>query len=191
MSVSLLAIIALQACHQETGCAKSVNANTLSEFAVPDAPWPQAYDVPALRDWEQVTQLGEDTVQRLKLQAYAGDPKSAVILAEFSRRSDSRSSEEEARWRRIAAESGDVPSMIDIAWAEQLAGGEERCLRAKFWLERAAIGQSKLPVSSELRNPSPAEEVGLYGLRDNWTKCLEGNAAAYLGVARPDSASKK
>jgi len=153
-----------------------------TEYSVPGAPWPTEYSVPTMKVWDDVTRLSPDDIRQLMRQAYAGDPRSAVIVAEFTKRSESLGKDAEA-WRHIAAENGDVPSMIDIAWNEQLAGGEQHCLRAKFWLERAAVGQAKLPVSPELKNPSPAEEVGLYGLRDNWDKCLAGHAAAYLGVA--------
>jgi hypothetical protein len=115
-------------------------------------------------------------------QGYGGDPLSAVLVAEYfawQRPPDKRADE---KWRLIAAENGDLTAAVSYAKSLELIGGEEHCLRAKFWLERAALQLQRMPRSPNVKEVDPARAVGLLTLRDHWQQCLDGKASGYIGV---------
>jgi len=160
-------------------------------MSIPNAPWPVTYVNQEQRTLEGLTAVSESNLQLLKRQGYAGDPVSAVLVAELYERSEPFDKDAVQNWRRIAAENGDTPSCVAHAFSLQQMGGEENCLRAKFWLEKAALGQAKLPRPNNDKTSDPAKEVGLYALRDHWQQCLDGHAAGYLGMPAPDEQAFK
>jgi hypothetical protein len=186
----VFSVFVLQACDhggEQTKDSTYVDANAGAEKLIPNAPWPVDSDIPVMKTWDEVAALPEDVVHRLMRQGYAGDPKSAVVVAEFQVHLKPPDKDAELKWRQIAAENGDVASMTDVAWSEQLMGGEDRCLRAKFWLMRAAEKLSQTDEYRKDKNSTPYQDVGLFVLRDKWQECVSGNAATYLGTKPLDA----
>jgi hypothetical protein len=154
----------------------------MQSLAMPDAPWPLTYKYPVYRTREDVAKVSDADLQLLKRQGYAGDPVSAVLVAEYYTMLAPPDRDVAREWRRIAAENGDFTAAVTHAKSLELRGGEEHCLRAKFWLEQAASRLEKLPQPSDVKKVDPARVVGLHTLRDHWQQCLDGHASAYVGT---------
>jgi hypothetical protein len=164
--------------------AESLKPAKITKIKVPDAPWPAVIETPNLSSWGDAAALDSKTIEKLMEQGNAGDARSAVIVAAYFANSKSPNRSEADKWTLIAAENGDAPSAVEVAWSLQSQGGKESCLRAKFWLEKAALTQEALPSASGKNELSVEEELGLVTLRDNWQACLDGHGATYLGLPK-------
>jgi len=113
---------------------------------------------------EQVT---TDDLHRLEQQAYGGDPLSANLLMQYYAQPATSQAAQVLKWRQIAAENGDSMAAGLVASDLSRKGGEERCLRAKFWEERAL--RINLERSGEV---SPTNISNLEVLASDWDKCV-------------------
>jgi len=135
---------------------------------IPNAPWPTNVRVPAIKAQSVREQISEEELGRLEKQALAGDAASANIVMRYHGEFGGANPLLATKWRKFAAENGDVMAMGLEANALTSAGGEENCLRAKSWYERALLIQQSEGSSTE------ALLANLVGLAENWQRCLSG-----------------
>jgi hypothetical protein len=186
LSLLFAVVVICQGCDSSSQVLESTTKSrpvTAEASAIPNAPWPLTHKYPEYRIAEDAAKISDADLQLLIRQGYGGDPVSAVLLAEHYAKSDPPDRDAAQKWRRIAAENGDFTAAITHALSLELKGGEENCLRAKFWLENAVVRLEELPRPKNGKKEDSARVVGLYSLRDNWQKCLDGNASAYIGTS--------
>ena len=119
------------------------------------------------------SQLSRGQVEGLKRQALSGDPESAILLRRYFAELSPMNRAEVDRWTQVAAENGSSVGASILAASLGDLGGEENCLRKKFWLERAIQ-----------LNPNDAAlvttaTINLSVLAENWDGCVaRGKSAA-------------
>ncbi len=131
-------------------------------------PWPTKMEIPPRDPNRPISaQLNAREVAQLQRQGWGGDPESALLLRQYFGETSSAVNEIE-KWERISAENGSSVGAALLASRLTELGGEQNCLRAKFWLERAA---SEFSAS----NPPAGVEVNieLEVLAEKWAQCVE------------------
>jgi hypothetical protein len=152
-------------------CACDASRDTASR--VEAKPWPTKVAIPQWNSSRRVSdQLSTAQVAQLKRQAWGGDPASAYLLHLYYVDLPSASREDSVTWLHIAAENGHGVAASNLASYFQRLGGEQNCLRAKFWYERAIERLADNPgAATAIKNMNLAE------LAESWEGCLERGAA--------------
>jgi hypothetical protein len=134
-------------------------------------PWPTA-KVPVEDDAPgHPLSLADGKRRALERQALAGDEGSALKLFRYYARLSPPDLAGRDRWLEVAAENGDVSAMGMRAGVLAQAGGEDNCLRAKFWEERAL----RAGVATDGYVETPL--ANLVGLAETWQQCVDRGAA--------------
>ena len=154
-----------------SGCTKGNDATpsepAIVPFDLPSSPWPKAYVLPTILPGPLSKQLGEADVSRLTIQAYAGDPASAWLLRQYYASFTPTPSETVSDWELLAAENGDKSGASFYAARLEALGGEQNCLRAKFWYERAFAYSMSSGAAEDV-----SIRANLESLAQNWQMCL-------------------
>lgn len=173
VSAISLSIGALGGCNGEMNEPSSPQSSVPSRLAaIPNPPWPSEFSIPETRiDKPMRQQLSAKDITHLEKQAYVGDAHSARLIMQYYADPAASPSQEFIKWRKIAAENGDSQAAGLLSLDFERLGGEENCLRAKFWQERALqLGQAATDevATTHLSN--------LLALAQTWNECLARGA---------------
>jgi hypothetical protein len=136
-------------------------------------PWPTNITMPGVDIQKRVVpQLDAGDIPALEKQGYAGDPESARLLAQYYREQGVDRAIDAHNWLTIAAENGSIQAAGILAGEFESWGGEDSCLRAKFWHERAL--RLHWAASGEV---SATHLANLQGLADTWSGCVKRREA--------------
>ena len=139
-------------------------------------PWPIRMEIP---HWDSTRplsgQLGPSQLAQLKRQGWGGDASSAYLMMLYFEDLAPGGSKDVDTWVQIAAENGSGPAASVLASRLVSLGGEQNCLRAKFWFEKAALLVSDNP------DAVATIKLNLADLAGNWAGCLERGRTAVSG----------
>jgi TPR repeat protein len=157
-------VSAFLGCALLCGCYQAHNSNPQPV----SKPWPTMSDSPKRDPNRPLSwQLSATQLNQLRRQAWGGDPQSALLLMQYFEDASSSSGHEVEVWRQTAAENGSGVAAAMLASSLMGLGGEQNCLRAKFWFERAA--------QLDAHNPAAVTttKANLEVLGEGWEGCLE------------------
>jgi hypothetical protein len=155
---------ALLGCALLCGCYKTHNGNPQPV----SKPWPTQAEIPKRDPNRPLSeQLNAAQLIQLRRQAWGGDQQSALLLMQYFADVSPSDVREVELWRQTAAENGSGVAAAMLASHLMDLGGEQNCLRSKFWFERA--------VRLDADNPTAVTttKINLEVLNDRWEGCLE------------------
>ena len=150
-------------------------------------PWPTTMDIPR---WDSKrplsSQLNPTQLAQLRRQGWGGDADSAYLMMQYSEDLSPAGSKDVDTWVRIAAENGSGPAASLLASRLVNLGGEQNCLRGKFWFEKAAA------LLHENSTAVATIKLNLADLAGNWVGCVArgdagGSAASGVEEKTPPS----
>jgi hypothetical protein len=165
---AVLCMMAVAACgNREAVISESHDDRADKVLAqIPSPPWPTAKVPVEDNSRGKPLQLDEAARHVLARQALAGDEGSAFKLSLYYALMSPPDLVERQRWLTIAAENGNLYAMGSLASLLEKSGGDQNCLRAKYWQERA------LRVEMAAHGDAQTQFANLLGLAQTWQRCV-------------------
>ena len=161
---------AIALCILLCGCDRPRTTDATRE----QTPWPTTAQIPR---WDSSRPLSDQVsaaeLEKLKRQAWGGDADSGYLVMLYFEGLPHPSSQDIDTWVQIAAENGSGAAASILAANLMNLGGEQNCLRAKFWFERAA------DLEGGNRSAATTIKQDLGDLAEHWAGCIERGAVRH------------